>query len=124
MNKSKIYKIIMELPKFNPALFEDITKFGLSKGIVFYITYKKYKESMHCIENAHFNIEYEIYLHMWKDLTFEGKIPTHSFSYIDCKTYTKNYCLMCIERQRDREQQKHNLSVINNFIKCMKQNKK
>lgn len=122
MDKIKIHKIVMKLPKLNPALFKDIKKFGLSEGIIFYITYLRYAESIHLVRDVRaFDIEQEIYLQMWQEFTFEGKMPTHRFDYIDLgRVYVKYYYLICVERQRDRDQYLHNLSTINNFIKQVK----
>jgi hypothetical protein len=125
MDKVNVYETILGLPELSPEFFGDIIAFGKNEGIIFYITHLRYVESIICIENhLDLNIEQEIYLQMWKEFTFNGKIPTHQFVYTDRrKTYSRYYYLICVEKQRERDQRKHDLSVTNNFIKQVKQNK-
>jgi len=119
MDKGSIYETILGLPELSPEFFRDIIAFGKNEGILFYITHLRYIESIYALEtHLDLDIEQEIYLHMWKEFTFNGKIPTHQFVYTDkCRTHSRYYYLICVEKQRERDQRKHDLSVTNNFIK-------
>lgn len=125
MDRVSIYETIIGLPELSPEFFGGIIAFGKNEGILFYITHLRYVELLsHLKEYIDPDIEQDIFLQMWKEFTFNGKIPTHQFVYTDrCKTYSRYYYLICVEKQRERDQRKHDLSVTNNFIKQVKRNK-